>query len=453
MEAALRRIAQLEARVRELEGRLGLNSSNSSKPPSSDPPAAPKPVVKEPTGRRPGGQPGHPGHHRKRLPPERVDRIVAHLPQTCSACRAPLPADARPGDPEPSWHQVAELPAVLAEVTEHQGHARTCPFCGAVTWADIPAEVRARVTGPRFDAALSLLSGFCHDSRRTVAELAESLFGVPVSLGTVAAREAEMSGALAGPHAQAGGAVGNAPVKNADETGWSLRGKLRWLWTAATSAAAYFVIHARRGFDGLTALLGRRPRGIVGSDRYSAYRRIPSRRRQICWAHLKRNFTGCLQRGGPAAELGRAGLEAVRQVFHNRHLFLAGRRTRGGLARYLRPVRRDLRAALVRAAGGADPRAARLAAGVLDVYPSLWTFVRAAGVEPTNNHAERVLRRAVLWRKNSFGCSSEAGCRFVERMLTAVQTLRLQGRNVLDFLQAALAAHRSGLPAPALVGD
>jgi transposase len=82
----------------------------------------------------------------------------------------------------------------------------------------------------------------------------------------------------------------------------------------------------------------------------------------------------------------------------------------------------------------------------------LWTFVRKEGVEPTNNHIERLLRPGVLWRKNAFGCHSEAGCRFVERMLTVVQTLRLQKRPVLEFLHQSLLAHRQAQKAPQLLG-
>ena len=99
----------------------------------------------------------------------------------------------------------------------------------------------------------------------------------------------------------------------------------------------------------------------------------------------------------------------------------------------------------------ADGKAATFCANVLELLPAVWRFVVTEGVEPTNNHAERVLRRGVLWRKNAFGCQSEAGCRFVERMLTVVQTRRLQGRSVLDYLYDALVAHRNGLPAPSLL--
>ena len=114
----LRRVAELEALVRELQARLGLNATNSSLPPSANPPQAPKPVVKTPTGRKPGGPPGHPPHLRLRLPPERLKDIVHFVPAVCGQCRAALPAEPAVNDPEPVWHQVSELPPTLAEITE-----------------------------------------------------------------------------------------------------------------------------------------------------------------------------------------------------------------------------------------------------------------------------------------------------------------------------------------------
>src|SRR5271166_1416171 len=106
LERAQLQIAQLQAQLHELRCQLNRNSSNSSSPPSADPPGAPKPTVKTPTGRKPGGQPGHQGHHRRRLPPERVNQIVPYLPTICDHCQTPLPAEPDPGDPEPTWHQV-----------------------------------------------------------------------------------------------------------------------------------------------------------------------------------------------------------------------------------------------------------------------------------------------------------------------------------------------------------
>ena len=132
------RIADLEALVRELQERLNQNSSNSSIPPSANPLSAPKPVLKNPTGRKPGGQRGHPGHHRHRIPLERVKGIVPYVPTNCAHCQTPLPVEPGPNDPEPTWHQVAEIPELAAEITEHQGHARTCTCCGHLNRGEIP---------------------------------------------------------------------------------------------------------------------------------------------------------------------------------------------------------------------------------------------------------------------------------------------------------------------------
>src|SRR5262245_22572489 len=124
------RVHILEAEVRALRARLGQNASNSSVSPSANPAAAPKPVIKPPTGRQPGAQPGHPVHLRRRLPPERLSRVIPLVPRHCERCQTPLPPQAGSDDPKPTWHQVAELPALAAQVTEYQGHFRTCPDCG-----------------------------------------------------------------------------------------------------------------------------------------------------------------------------------------------------------------------------------------------------------------------------------------------------------------------------------
>jgi transposase len=444
---------QLQQQVRDLQARLDQNSSNSHKPPSSDPPwAGKKPAGKKPTGRRPGGQIGHAGHHRRRLPPQRVDRVVDHLPRHCRHCRAALPRDASPRDPEPTWHQVAELPQMAAIVTEHRGHARACPCCGAVTRQPIPPQVRAHVLGPRLSATMSYLVGRCHDGRRTVVEVVADLFGVPLSLGTVSDYEREMSAALARPHWEVLAHVRAAAVKHVDETGWKRAGKRCWLWTAATTHAAAFAVQPGRNFNGLCALLGgpRGGTGVVCSDRLHAYSPLALRRRQLCWAHLKRDFQKWLDHGGATQRLGADALELTRQLFAAWRDFRQRTLTRRQLQRRLAPLRRRLRQVLTWALRCGVTKAVQFCRNLLAVEPALWTFTRVGGLEPTNNPAERSLRPAVLWRKNSFGCRSEGGCRFAERMLTAVQTLRLQTRPVLSWLEQALTAHRTHLPTLAL---
>ena len=237
-------IEKLKTQVRDLTARLKQNSSNSSKPPSSDPPWIPPFNPKKPSGKSPGAQPGHTGFFRTRLPAERLSHIVNYIPQTCVHCQSNLTEQCDPHLLETSWHQVAELPSVLAEITEHRAHQRTCACCGKMTSAKIPDEIREHCTGPKLAATLSYMSGCLHSSKRAIQDTCETLFGVPLSLGTISKLEAGTSAALEVPHAEALKAVREAPVKNVDETGWAKQGKLCWLWLAATASIAVFSIHA-----------------------------------------------------------------------------------------------------------------------------------------------------------------------------------------------------------------
>jgi transposase len=298
---------------------------------------------------------------------------------------------------------------------------------------------------------MSYLSGCQHVSKRGVAEVVETVFGIPVSLGTVAALEREMTEALAVPYAEAAVAVRQAPVKNVDETSWKQAGKRCRLWTAVTAGAVLFLVPTRRGLDGFRALLGRDIIGMVCSDRWGTYNSVPLEQRQVCWAHLKRDFQRCVDRGGAAVRLGEGGLAVIAELFAHWHTFRGGGLDRAALQERVRPVRRQLRALLEAGRGCADREAATFCANLLALEPALWTFVSVEGVEPTNNLAERVQRPAVLWRKNSFGCWSAEGCRFVARLLSVVQTLRLQGRPVVDYLHQVLVATRAGGHAPPLL--
>jgi hypothetical protein len=299
-------------------------------------------------------------------------------------------------------------------------------------------------------AALSFLSGLCHCSKRRVQEVAQAIFDVPLALGTVTQLEQQMSAALQAPHQEALQAVRAAPVKNVDETGWFEKGDLCWLWVAATVGVVVFQIHAKRGRKGLKALL-RQIIGIICSDRWGAYADLPLSTRQVCWAHLKRDFERLYELSAGTRPIGRAGRRAVKKVFAIWKDFKDQRIDRAELQARLQAVRISLHRALQRGAKGTDRTTQRFCRRILKVYEALWTFAAVEGVEPTNNHAERMVRPAVLWRKGSFGNHSAAGCRFTERILTVVQTLHLQERPVLDYLCRALVAQRAGTAAPALL--
>ena len=274
------RVLVLETHLRDLQDRL--------EPPPPKRPLEPQPPApaKVPTGKKRGAQPGHPPHLKTFLPSERVQAVVDYAPECCASCERSL--SAIPNDADPKRHQVAELPAILAEVTEHRGHSRTCP-CGHTTRAPIPADIRKHSLGPHLTATAVYLIGSFGLSKRNAEEVLEGLFGVPVALGTISNREREAAAALEPAYQEARKAVADAPVKNVDETGWKQAGLKRWLWAAATKAATVFLIHPRRNLDALTHLLGKLT-GILVSDRWVVYDDWPEEDRQLCWAHVKRNW-------------------------------------------------------------------------------------------------------------------------------------------------------------------
>jgi len=448
------RVAELEGMVRDLAAQVkDLTARLQGKAPPPRPTAELPPApTKKPTGRKPGGQPDHPPHLKQRLPPELVTSTVTYVPQACAHCQAALPKTAGPSDPQPTWHQVVELPEVLVRITEHQGHARTCPCCGGVTRAAIPADVRAHSVGPHLTGVIGYLTGDQGLSKRGVEELVEHVFGVPIGLGTVSSREQEISAALAAAHTEATDAVRDAPVKNVDETGWKQQGKKRWLWLAATKRVAVFIIHPWRNLSALQALLGRAFTGILCSDRWVVYNDWPDPfARQLCWAHLKRNWEALVERGGAAKKIGERFLTIQREVFAWWYLFRGGGCSRSQLVERLLPWVDEMEGVLAAGLRCRDAKTRRFCARLDEEKFGLWTFVEADGVEPTNNHGERLLRRAVLWRRRSFGCQSASGCRFAERILTVAATLRLQGRNVVHFLSESIAAYRARQPGPKLL--
>ncbi len=443
--------AALQERIRELEAQLGQNSSNSSRPPSSDPPQAP-PRPKAPrSGRKRGGQPGHRGACRGLLPVEQVDDIVPVVPERCRHCEQPFPETAARRRARVWRHQVVELLPLAVRVTEYQMAVRRCAACGKRTRADLPAGVPRRPFGPRLTAVVALLSGRYRLSRREVQRLLQDLWAVRVSLGAVLRQEQAQSAALAPIVAEVEAAVPQAPVVNMDETGWRQEQQRAWLWTVVTATLTVFRIDRRRSGAVVDALLGADFPGVVGSDRWSAYSRFPAERRALCYAHLKRDFQRLVDRGGAAAPIGRWGLVEIERLFALWHRFRAGAFDRPELRRRLVPLQARMGRLLRRGQANPDRKAAALCRELTKWWPALWTFARIEGVEPTNNVAERTLRPTVLWRKGSFGSDSEAGSRFVERLLTVAAICRQQGRPLLEFLVAAGEAALQGTAAPSLL--
>ena len=446
-------LVALRARVRELETRLGQHSGNSSRPPSSDPPQAPRRASAPPSGRGRGAQPGHVAHQRALLPPDRVDHIVDHRPTICARCAAPLLAGVLLSDDRDDFvaHHVTELPPLRAVVTEHRLHRLCCQTCGQETRATLPLDVPAGAFGPRVQATVAVLSGGYRLSRRQVADACGTLLDVPLSVGSVDRLCQDTALALAAPVAAVQALLPASPVANADETRWPQAGQTQWLWVVVTGLVTVFTIAASRSSRVIKDLVGEDYTGVLGSDRYAGYAWLNDAFRQVCWAHLKRDFQGLVDRGGAAKEVGMAALALVHELFALWHQFRDGTKDRADLQATMQPVQDALSAVLADGIRGDDPKATSLCRSLDRLWPALWTFVDEEGVEPTNNAAERALRPAVLWRKGSYGTQSDGGDRFVERLLTVTATCKQQGRSVLDYLTAVCTATQLGQSVPSLL--
>jgi transposase len=442
---------RLEARVAELERRLNRSSRNSSLPPSQDPPSAPKRPDGRSSGRGRGGQPGHEGRYRRLLRPDRVDEIVEYWPERCQSCAHVFVAGELVDAVEPGRHQVAELPPIAVSVTEHRLHAVRCPSCAAQTRAELPSEVHRSAFGARLQAAVVTLAVRNRVSRRDTTELARELFGVELSTGTVDAIIQRAGDALAGPYTELEQRIRTAAAVNIDETGWKTSGGRRTLWAALTSRTAVFRIAAgRHGFEA-RMLLGEHFAGIVCSDRWRGYDYLDPNQRQLCWAHLLRDFTAHSEGLSEQHDFGCAGLVIARDLFAAWDAYQSDN-DRGRLHAQIAPLQAKLRALLEHAARK-SPRTKYhrdFAKNLLKRWPALWTFSHTDGVEPTNNHAERGLRGAVIYRKLSLGSQSERGERTIERLLSTSVTCRLRQLSLFAYLTQALAAHARGDPVPAL---
>jgi transposase len=444
----LQRIADLEAKVAALEERLRQSSQNSSRPPSTDPPTIGRPPARPPSGRRPGAQPGHDAQARALMPVDQVDHVIPLRATHCRGCGAIV----RGSDPAPRRQQVVELPIVRPTITEYQWHTLTCARCGVATLAPRPPRVPTGAFGPRLTATVAVCTGVYHLSKRTTAGLLADLFGVDLAVGSVTACEQAASAAVATSVVQAVRHVRQQPVIHVDETGWRQRRQRAWLWVAATTWVTVFLVHARRGTGAARALL-RGTQAILVTDRWSAYQAWPLAQRQLCWAHLRREWVAFTERGGTAWRAGQALLAETRAIFALWQRVRDGTLSRARFQAAMRPHRRRVEAWLRRGTACRHAKTAATCREVLALAPALWTFVDVPGVEPTNNAAERPLRPAVLWRRKSFGTHSAAGSRFAERMLTVAATLKQQRRNVVDFVTDACLAALHGHPAPSLLPE
>jgi transposase len=439
-------IRLLLAKIAELESRLNKTPQNSSLPPSSQHPHAKPPTRKPKSKRKRGGQPGHAKHERPLLPTDACDQVRSLKPSECRRCGTKLTGT----DADPLRHQVWELPEIRPSVVEYQRHRLTCPGCGVTTCAALPPGVPSGQAGPRLIALTALLMGCFRQSKRRVALFLEQVLGQPCSTGWVVKLQGQASNALRPSYQEVVAQLPTQAVLGIDETPSKEGSAKSWLWTCVAATFTVFTLRPTRAATVLGDLLGEVFPGVVNCDRAKMYWSLS--RLQWCWAHLKRDFQSLVDSDDRQAQrLGHDLLRPTRELFRHWARYRDGTITRRGFERLMQPIRQEIDGLLLRGVFSGNPRLIGMCQELHSHSDWLWTFVEIAGVEPTNNVSERALRHAVIWRKLSFGTQSAAGSRFVETLLTVVETCRQQRRNVFQHITAVLKANLDRKPAPSLL--
>jgi transposase len=447
----------LTARVEELEREVNRSSRNSSSPPSSDPPKTRAERRREArerlkrmseVQRKAGGQPGHEGKHRALVPADRVDRRTSRLPDACGCGHRFEGSEEQVGDPV--IHQQWELPPVRPLVFQYDLVRLRCPCCGKPKLADLPAGASWSAFAPRLEAHIATFAGVYRLSRRQVRDVVSQMFAIPISTGAVDAVIMRMSAILKDPWEQLRQSIQQAQQVHADETGWRLKGAYECLWVATTALAACYRIDPHRSQAAAKELLGEDFGGFVISDRYVGYHWLDVLQQQLCWAHWIRSLVALSERPAAPGQLGRKLLKAAREVIGLHRDYLQEDHDLLWLRQQLAPLREQIKALLEQGVRGRDQKTVNYCAGLLEEYDALWTFcdVQDIHLPMDNNAAERALRHAVILRRVQGGTQSDHGSRWIERILSIRETMRLQDRPVLDYLIGAATTVRHGQPAP-----
>jgi transposase len=441
----LAKIAELESRIERLEGGRK-TPQNSSLPPSSQHPHARPQPSKRKVRKKRGGQPGHKKHERSLIPSDECDDVQPLKPTECRRCGTKLSGS----DPQPLRHQVWELPEIKPLVSEYQRHRLTCSHCGETTCAELPLGVPQAQSGPRLMALTTMLMAYYRQSKRRTADFLGALLGQPCCPALTVKIQNQVTAALRPSYEEATAKLPTQEHLNIDETASKEADRKAWLWTFVARRFTVFAMRPTREATALDDFLGDAFQGIVTCDRAKMYWQVG--RLQWCWAHLKRDFQAMIDTGRKRAKwLGERLRAATSELFEHWASYRAGTITRAALVRRMGPVRRKLERLLLQGVQSGDRDVRGTCRELHEHRCWLWTFLCHKGVEPTNNAGERSLRHAVIWRKLSFGTQSVRGSRFVETMLTVIETCRQQCRSAFAFISNAVRAHLSHHATPSLL--
>jgi transposase len=445
----------------KLYQQLNQDSTNSNRAPSTDGPEVKAQRKTEQDqesshpqhgARKQGAQPGHKAVERSFIPLEEVETIEDCKPECCAHCGQSL--EEAPDDPQPYRCQTFDFEIVL-HVTEYRQHTILCPHCGETSKGTLPEKALGSIYSANVVGLVGVLTGLYQISRRMAAMYIKEVIGIPISVGSVSNLEKELADSAAPVMEEIETVAQNAEQGNADETGFGMvRGEQGWLWVLVTDAAVLFRLLSSRSQACAKKILGSFE-GILTSDRWGGYNSYPSEKRQLCWAHLERDFKAMCDMGAEGEAIGKGLLKQTKLMFRMWRRFSKwkARQEAAGIKVSMTVLESQMgriRKRILALLEEGTRREIKKCATILKVEELLWTFLRVEGVEPTNNAAERAMRPAVLWKKRSFGVESERGARYVESMLSIWMTSRRNGVNPIKFLRELVHNSRVNLPAPSI---
>jgi transposase len=436
------KITDLSDEITNLKERLNNNSYNSSIPPSKSFKKNKK--DKQKSKNKPGGQVGHKGHYRVLLDSENVDAIVeCRVLDKCS-CGGLIKQFNKY-----QTHQVYELVKMNMQITEYRIKKGRCSCCYKRYSGVLPQGITFGIIGPNLIGFMSHLISKYKLTRRELKEFLKEHYGFSIGLGTIFNKHSMVSDLLEGLTAEILKSVKQSSSINIDETGHNRDGKKQWLWCFASHKDVFFSVQQSRGKKVLDKFVSDY-KGTVISDRYAAYSYFDNSCRQICWAHLKRDFTKLSEKEDKlVSNIGKQLLKYESELFKIWHKFKHGHIKRWTLLNESKPICKII-GELLEQGSYTDPalKAARFCKNLLNNYNALWKFLSTDNVEPTNNHAERCLRHAVIWRKKYFCTRSDYGAEFVARTTSIIMTCKLQLKNSFEYICQILSNHFIKITAP-----
>jgi len=435
---------QLKLRIEELEEKLNTNSKNSSKPPSQDPYRG-KRSKRARSEKKQGGQVGRKGVFRKPFRKEEVSEIIEINPIKCPECKG---SNFKDPPVRTEIKQVVDLPEIKLSVTEYHINTCKCSQCGENVKGETPREAR-RAFGPKVMGFLTLLTGEYSLSKRKIADLLGHL-NLKISLGSICQIHHLAGEILEEPYEKIKKETLKRKAVNADETSWRTKGIKKWMWIATSNKSAYYKIDPSRSGEAFARIIGTKFQGTLTTDRYGAYNAHEGKR-QRCLSHIKRDAEKISDRNGIDSKIGEGLKDALNDAFSLWKACKSGHITRKELITGTEVFSQKRTKALLQL--GSVGRALKsktrgTCKNLLKSFDGLWVYLYEEGIEPTNNLAERDLRQGVLWRKISNGTQSDAGEKFVERILTVSMTLKKQSKNALTFLVDCFQSHIRAGPMP-----